>query len=151
MGKYDKGKGWDLVAALEVEKEHFRKLHEALQMKSEMDKYAGTDSEQVEDEIELLLNTIPPQVQQVWDNLNLRTKHRFQRERDEYAKNNFDWMASIFIKDRIDVNHLDIGEPLKNFDDIKIESTHISHTEVVQLLINLMELELIVMPNNLIL
>ena len=80
MGKYDKGKGWDLVAALEVEKEHFRKLHEALQMKSEMDKYAGTDSEQVEDEIELLLNTIPPQVQQVWDNLNLRTKHRFLKE-----------------------------------------------------------------------
>ena len=104
--KYDKevlAKGWDkpLKAALETEKEHFSKLHEAFLRKEEMEQVTGEDTGQVEEEINQLVDTVPKQVQQVWDNLNLRTKHRFQRAGDDYAKNNFDWMASIFIKDRI--------------------------------------------------
>ena len=51
----------------------------------------------------------------------LRTKHKFKRERDEFAKDNFDWMASILIKDRVNVNHMDSGKPLKDPVDLKIE------------------------------
>ena len=124
--RYDKGilsVGWDLplADALASEKEHFSKLHEALQRKSELDMEGATDFDRIDEEINQLLDTIPPQVQQVWDNLNLRTKHRYQRGRDEYAKNYFDWMASIFIKDRINANHMDSGDPVKNFKDLNIE------------------------------
>lgn len=60
-------------------------------------------------------------LQQVWDNLNLRTKHRYQRCDDEYHEYNYDWMESLLIQDRINVNHMDSGEPLKRPCDLKIE------------------------------
>ena len=65
----------------------------------------------------------PPQVQMVWDNINLRTKHRYERKHDDYSKNNFDWMASLWIKDRIDVSHMqsENGCTLKDVEQIKIE------------------------------
>ena len=126
--KYDKevlSKGWDqpLAAALQSEKEHFRNLHEAIKKKSELILESASEAEidLVGEEIDQLWDTTPPQVQKVWDNLNLRTKHRFERESDEYSKNNFDWMASMWIKDRIDVNHMDSGKPVKDAADLKIE------------------------------
>ena len=130
--KYDRevlSKGWDkpLEETLVAEKEHFVKLHEALRKKIVIDVDENID--EVDDEIEELLNTIPPQVQQVWDNLNLRTKHRFERGDDDYAKNNFDWMASILIKDRINVNHMDGGAPLKAPHELLIEDFVPSDTE----------------------
>ena len=126
--KYDKevlSYNWDqpLKAALQAEKDHFQLLHEALEKKSNLEMQIATDDEivAVSDEVNKLFNSVPLQVQKVWDNLNLRTKHRFQRERDDYSKSNFDWMASIFIKDRINVNHMDNGKPVKAATDLKIE------------------------------
>ena len=110
-----------LVNALQSEKEHFTKLHNALKRRTEIDKNDTVNAVEIEKEIQHLLETVPPQLQQVWDNLNIRTKHRLQRGGDDYNKNNFDWMASILIKDRINVNHMDTGEPLKAVADLKIE------------------------------
>ena len=84
-----------------------------------MNEGIGTTDE-VDAEIKDLLDSIPPQVQ-VWDNLNLRTKHRFERSGDQYDNHNFDWMASLLIKDRINVNHMDGGAPVKKPADLKIE------------------------------
>ena len=81
--KYDKEvmcKDWDkpLSDALSAEKEHFEKLHRALQKKADLIIEGASDDEigQVKVEIKQLHDSVPPQVQQVWDNLNLRTKHR---------------------------------------------------------------------------
>ena len=41
--------------------------------------------------------------------------------KDEYSTNNLDWMASLWIKDRVNVNHMDCGEPAKDAKDLKIE------------------------------
>ena len=126
--KYDRGvlsKDWDLPLAttLQAEKEHFSNLHEALQNKSSLIEESATDAEikQIGEEISQLIGSTPPQVQKVWDNLNLRTKHRFERGKDEYSTSNFDWMASLWIKDRVDANHLDSGEPVKQATELKIE------------------------------
>ena len=42
-------------------------------------------------------------------NLNLRTKHRFERvvDKDTYADCNLDWMGSLWVKDRISANHME--------------------------------------------
>jgi hypothetical protein len=127
--KYDRevlAKGWDqpLEAALNSEREHFKKLHDALEKKADLLKDAtSADAEisEVEKEVTQLLDSSPLQVQQVWDNLNLRTKHRYERKGDEYSKHNFDWMASILIKDRIDTNHMNDKAPVKDVTDMEIE------------------------------
>ena len=127
--KYDRevlAKGWDqpLEAALNSEREHFKKLHDALEKKADLLKDAtSADAEisEVEKEVTQLLDSSPLQVQQVWDNLNLRTKHRYERKGDEYSKHNFDWMASILIKDRIDTNHMNAKAPVKDVTDMEIE------------------------------
>ena len=41
--------------------------------------------------------------------------------KDEYSTDNYDWMASMFIKDRIDVNGMEFGAPVKAAKDLKIE------------------------------
>ena len=75
--KYDRevlAKDWDqpLVSALQSEKEHFTKLHNALKRRTEIDKNDTASAVEIEKEIKHLLETVPPQLQQVWDNLNLR-------------------------------------------------------------------------------
>ena len=73
--KYDKevlAEGWDepLANTLEAEKEHFTKIHDAVERLTDLED--NDDRELIEEEIGHLLATVPPQVQQVWDNLNLR-------------------------------------------------------------------------------
>ena len=126
--KYDKdvlADGWDqpLNEALAVEREHFQKLHDALQQKSNFIENDATNDEidAAAREVARLLASSPQQVQIVWDNLNLRSKHKFERKNDEYAKSNFDWMASMFVRDRIDVNHMKSSEPVRSPADLKIE------------------------------
>ena len=67
------------------------------------------------------MDSTPPQVQKVSDNLNRRTKHRRERGDDDYAKHSFDWMASLFIKDRINTNLMSASGPVKDAADITIE------------------------------
>ena len=124
--KYDKdtlAKDWDkpLTETLQAERAHFEAINEALKKKADLEEVSDADFEEITTTINKLLETVPKQVQCVWDNLNLRTKHRFQRQEDDYSQNNFDWMASLFIKDRIDASHMDSTKPLKTADDLKIE------------------------------
>ena len=114
---------------LHEEKEHFEKLNNAMIRKKELLIDGPGNTNLIDEEIEKLLDTIPPQVQLVWDNINLRTKHRFERGGDKYDSHNYDWMASLFIKDRINANHMDGGAPVKLPDDLKIEDFVPSQTE----------------------
>ena len=66
---------------------------------------------------------MPPQVQIVWDNLNLRMKHRFERKDDCYTDFNYDWMASLFILERIRANHME-HETGKSFLDPSLLKTN---------------------------
>ena len=38
--------------------------------------------DEINEEVYKLVSTVPKQVQKVWDNLNLRTKHRFERGKE---------------------------------------------------------------------
>ena len=126
--------GWDqpLQAALASERTHFERLHSFLLKKTDLCNDASTSDEaiaEVDEEIASLMDSTPLQVQKVWDNLNLRTKHRRERGDDDYAKHNFDWMASLFIKDRINTNHMSASGPVKDAADITIEDFVPTDTE----------------------
>ena len=127
--KYDKSTlavGWDekFRTCLENKKDHFREekkveahIEELLQLN------AATDAvESAKAKLETLLDTAPPQLQLVWDNLNLRTDHRFHRSHDEYSDSNLDWMSSLWIQDRIDANHMQNieGMALKDINNLTV-------------------------------
>ena len=61
-------------------------------------------------ELDDLIKAWPPQLQMVWDNLNLSSKHRFERKGDISSQTRKDWMSSLWIKDRIDVSHMQYEE-----------------------------------------
>ena len=112
--KYDKevlGEGWDiqLKKTLKAEKDHFEKQKTAeINLEKLCDDLGSEDDiAAAKDYLENLLDTTPPQVQKVWDNLNLRTNHRYHRAADDYSSSNLDWMASLWIQDRIDSNHME--------------------------------------------
>ena len=127
--KYDKvvlANGWDtkLKEVLSSESLHFQELRNA---EVQFDQLSGESSSQEQAvasaEIELLRNQLPPQVQLVWDNLNLRTRHRHERQGDNYLDSNFDWMASLWIQERVLANHMDHkpGQPLKEPTNLSIQ------------------------------
>ena len=87
--KYDRevlAKDWNkpLEMTMQAEREHFKNIHEALQAKSEMIEDESSTAEeinQIDKKISELIGSVPPQVQKVWDNINLHIKHRFKREK----------------------------------------------------------------------
>ena len=128
--KYDQkvlAVGWDtnLKDGLEEEKAHFEKLKdtELIIEKLLQEGAAVAAVEAAQREFEDLLDSCPPQFNLVWDNLNLRTKRRFRRAGDDYSSFNLDWMASLWIKDRIDSNHMDHKEgiALKDVENLSIK------------------------------
>ena len=128
--KYDKevlSLGWDskFKESLKTEKNHFvaqKEAEERIEKLFEEDAPLET-IEAARAELEDLKDTTPPQLQGVWDNLNLRTKHRFERVGDDYKDNNLDWMASLWVKDRISANHMEhrSGIPLKDVSNLSIK------------------------------
>ena len=64
----------------------------------------------------------PPQFQLVWNNVNVHPKHRYQRSDDQAYDNRIDWMASLWIEDRVTANHMEHhdGMPLKDIQDLTI-------------------------------
>lgn len=127
--KYDSSvlsSGWNekLQVCLKIERDHFEKekkveayIEELLQSNAEDDVV-----EAAKEELQNLIDNTPPQMQMVWDNLNLRTGHRFHRAGDEYSDSNLDWMASIWIQDRINANHMQNieGIALKDIENLSI-------------------------------
>ena len=73
--------------------------------------------------VELATHNLPPQLQIVWDNINLRMKHRFERKEDCYSDFNYDWMVSLLIQERISANHMEhkTGSALKDPEGLKME------------------------------
>ena len=127
--KYDKevlASGWNtkLKKQLDKEREHFEKIKVAENI---IDNLCHEDADLREvkvaqEELERLLDECPPQLQLVWDNLNLRTKHRYEREGDQFSANNLDWMSSLWIQNRINSNHMDhSGAPLKDVENLSLK------------------------------
>ena len=128
--KFDKSvlaAGWDtkMVECLKEEESHFE---EQVKAAARIEKLLQDDApaevvEAAKDNFENLLDTAPPQTQLVWDNLNLRTKSRFERAGDDYSDSNLDWMASLWVKDRINANHMDHreGVALKGAENLSIK------------------------------
>ena len=126
--KYDKevlSKGWNdnLQDVLEMESLRFHELRRAELELDQLSEATVSQTDAAADKVELLKNTLPPQVQCVWDNLNLRTKHRYARQRDSYSEFNFDWMASLFVQERISANHMEhiSGSALREPDSLSIQ------------------------------
>ena len=141
--KYDKkilAAGWNdaLKEALINEKLHFEKIKEAENKVSNL-LYSSTEWESAVGELEKLLDSTPPQYQMVWDNLNLSTKHRFERAEDKKSTFRLDWMASLWIRDRISANHMDNtrGTSVKHVDDLAIKDMIPSEEEKDYVFINL--------------
>ena len=123
--KYDAkvlANGWDDArqACLQEEQNHFHDIQAASK-----NLYINKNSEH-EDELKAkldhILDTSPPQIQMVWDNVNLKTKHRVERSGDAYADSNLDWVASLWIQDRINSNHMSNkqGTSCKNINELSI-------------------------------
>ena len=124
--KYDKevlAKDWDckLKEVLALESEKFQELKIAeINLESLLQ---DLDVDAIAASVEELKQNLPKQVQVVWDNLNLRTKPRFQRQRDTYEDYNLDWMASLLIQERISANHMEHvpGRALKDPESLSIQ------------------------------
>ena len=136
--KFDKSVlavGWDteLKESLKREQDHFKAVKEAESNIEQLLQSEATAEvvDEARDALETMLDTSPPQVQIVWDNLNLRTKRRFKRAGDDYSDSNLDWMLSMFIKDRIDANHIEHreGVPLKDVNNLSIKDLIPSENE----------------------
>ena len=125
-------KGWDsdVKKELLMEALHFAELLEAETELKALD-LNSSERESVLKKVQSLRATIPPQIQIVWDNLNLRTKHRYERKTDCYAEYNFDWMACLLIKERMSANHMkhELGHSLKDPNDLQIEDFTVSEYE----------------------
>ena len=135
--------GWNdaLLDGLEKEKAHFEKIKEAednVNILSQID-CSDTDLKAAIGELEHLLDITPAQFQIVWDNLNLTTKHRFERAEDKDSTSRLDWMASIWILDRINANHMDNtkGSSVKRVEDLSIKDMIASDKEKDYIFINL--------------
>ena len=135
--KYDKSVlsvGWNtnLKDSQEEERRHFEKQREVEAKIEELLQVSATTEavEVARDDLEILLDSTPPQLQLVWDNLNLRSDHRFHRVGDSYSDSNLDWMASMWIKDRICANHMDhSGVALKDPENLSIKDFVTSEKE----------------------
>ena len=135
--KFDKSVlsvGWDtnLVDSLQEERSHFEEQKKAEAKIEELLKEHSTNEavDVAKDNLERLLDTAPPQLQMVWDNLNLRSNHRFHRLGDSYSDSNLDWMASMWIKDRICANHMmHDGVALKSPENLSIKDFVTSEKE----------------------
>ena len=59
----------------------------------------------------------------VWDNMNINTKHRVERTGDRVSDSRLDWVGSLWVQDRVSVNHMDNrqGTSLKKPEDLNIE------------------------------
>ena len=76
----------------------------------------GLDTEAAAQLVEKLKRDAPGQLEVVWDNLNWTSKHRFERMSDSSSDLTLDWMDSLLMKERINVNHMedDKNKPYKN-------------------------------------
>ena len=144
--KYDSSvlaHGWNekLQACLKKERDHFEEVTNVRARIEDLLNNAATDDavESAKEELEELLDTSPPQTELVWDNLNLRTKHRFQRAGDNYADSNLDWMASLWIMNRINANHMENteGVALKDIENLTIRDFIPSAKEITYVFQNL--------------
>ena len=73
----------------------------------------------------------------VWENINIRSGTRYERSGDTWADKNKDYMASIHIEERIDVNHLASTGNVKSPDLLSIEDFCLSDKEYELLFCNL--------------
>ena len=136
--------GWNdkLSEYLRKEKEHFQKIRVAEKKLAEcLNKIQDQNEiEAASKELDDLLDSSPPQFQMVWDNLNLSTKHRFERSEDRHdTTSRVDWMASMWIRDRINVNHMDNrrGVTAKDVESLSINDMIPSMKEKDYIFINL--------------
>ena len=136
--------GWNdtLLAELKKEKDHFDKIREAEKRVASCIENVSNDTEieAASNELDDLLDNTSPQFQLVWDNLNLTTKHRFERSGDAHdTSSKVDWVASIWIRDRIDANHMDNrrGVTVKDIDSLTIKDFVASDKEKDYVFINL--------------
>ena len=115
---------YKVKTSLKKEQDYFESLKEAeIKIERLLQTEAATEVvDAAKHDLDMLLDSLPPQVQMVWDNLNLRTGHRFERVGDNYHDSNLDWMASMWIEDRIDASHMaHEGLALKSVESLSIK------------------------------
>ena len=125
--KYDKNvlaKNWNekLLKSLANEAECFETLKNAEnKLAIHLESASLENIQELEKAVSDAEDSLPRQVQCVWDNINLHFNPRFQRKDDGYSDFNKDWMASMWIQERINANHMKSGCPLKEPEALSIQ------------------------------
>ena len=94
-----------------------------------MEEFQDKSREKTEEELTTLCSEIqkmnieaPAMLTTVWDNINIRADHRFERVNDRWEDNNYDYTTSMHMKPRINANHLDnAGKAFKQPQELKFE------------------------------
>ena len=126
--KYERSvlaRDWDAPRkeALKLEKDHFLKIRQAeIDLTTSLHEAASDESIEVKRmDLKQLIKDTPPQLQLVWDNMNMVSKHRFERGGDVSSGFKLDWMGSLWIKDKISSNHMihKEGEALMDIENLR--------------------------------
>ena len=126
---YDKkvlAKNWNenLLTNLSNEADWYLKLENAeSELAKKLESSSLADIQEAQKTVSDIEDSLPRQVQCVWDNINLHFNPRFNRKEDGYSSYNKDWMASLWIQERINANHMEhkSGRPLKEPETLSIQ------------------------------
>ena len=117
--RYDKVLAKDfrckLLDRLKEESDYFKELKQAtikfetLSVHDNSEKELNEKSELVtaKESLDEVKCKYPKLLSTVWDNLNVRSSSRYERVGDQWSDLNYDFMTSLHMLDRINVNHLD--------------------------------------------
>ena len=101
-------------------------IHDVSKVMQELDNLSISRSDEetasLQLELQNLNNNAPKMLTTVWDNLNIRAKHRHERINDRYEDNNYDYMTSINVEERISADHLENnGKAFKRPEELTLE------------------------------
>ena len=148
--RYDKVLAKDfrckLLDRLKEESDYFKELKQAtikfetLSVHDDSEKELNEKSELVtaKESLDEVKCKYPKLLSTVWDNLNVRSSSRYERVGDQWSDLNYDFMTSLHMLDRINVNHLDdTSKFVKKPDELNIDDFCPSKMELEFLLCSL--------------
>ena len=83
--------------------------------------HSSDESESLASKLQNLNANTPKMITTVWDNLNIRAKHRHERINDRYEDNNYDYMTSINVEERISADHLGMPSKYNKYTDWSLD------------------------------
>ena len=112
-----------LTSKLEEEKNFTDELNGVMKALGELS-IQNRDEERtsLDTQLKRLNDSTPKMLTTVWDNINIRANHRFERITDTYEDLNFDYTTSMHMTERISVDHMsNAGKAFKLPEELTLE------------------------------